>query len=50
MPQAVSADMLEGGIGGRVRPKSGKRTRLTWIDTAPPTGVTVSSQTIRLCL
>ena len=41
MPQAVSADMLEGGIGGRVRPKSGKRTRLTWIDTAPPTGVTV---------
>ena len=33
MPQAVSSDILE--PGSRVRPKSGKRTRLKWIDQAP---------------
>ena len=33
MPQAVSSDILE--PGGRLRPKSGKRTRLKWIDQAP---------------
>ena len=36
MPQAVSSDILEPGIGGRLRPKSGRRTRLKWIDQAPP--------------